>query len=342
MAAIPPMLQDIARQPAVLAALAGRAAEFTLPSVAPHGRVWVCGCGDGLFAAQAAKGAANRAGLDWRPVGALDLLLAAGDLRPGDRVVAVSMSGNVDRTVEAAQAAAGRGVPVLALVNGAGGRLAAVAGSTLSLDVPDLAPFLCGTATYTATLAALLLLAGVTLDGMAGNVAAAVAAPVPSAGVPTGVRILAAGAEAGTAQYAAAKFVELTRIPAWHGDIEEFAHSQYWSMPPDNLVVLIATTPAVARHANDTCDALGQLGVPTLAIHQAGAPVPAASMHVTLPDTQAALAPLLSALPLQRLAYDLALRTGLDPNTRRHLKDDADRFRVSRLLTRRSLVGTGQ
>jgi hypothetical protein len=50
----------------------------------------------------------------------------------------------------------------------------------------------------------------------------------------------------------------------------------------------------------------------------------------------------LSAIPLQRLAYALAEAGGLDPNTRLHLKGDDTRFRVSRLLTRRSLIGTGQ
>jgi hypothetical protein len=37
----------------------------------------------------------------------------------------------------------------------------------------------------------------------------------------------------------------------------------------------------------------------------------------------------------------LARAPGLDPDTRAHLKGDALRFRVSRMLTRRSLIGTG-
>jgi hypothetical protein len=34
--------------------------------------------------------------------------------------------------------------------------------------------------------------------------------------------------------------------------------------------------------------------------------------------------------------------SGSRPEARAHLKQDTERFRVSRLLTRRSLVGTGQ
>jgi glucosamine 6-phosphate synthetase-like amidotransferase/phosphosugar isomerase protein len=158
----------------------------------------------------------------------------------------------------------------------------------------------------------------------------------------TGVRFLAAGAELGTAQYGAAKLVELTRIPSWSADLEEFAHSQYWAMPPSDLVVVIATGAALARYATDSCAALAELGVATLAIDTAATPVETARHRVTLPALAAAIAPLAAAVPLQRLAYALAETGGLDPNTRLHLKNDAARFKVSRLLTRRSLLGTGQ
>ncbi len=343
---------DIARQPEVLSGLLAAGERFLAAGgrLAPlRGRLFVAGCGDGLFAAEAASGFAAALGLDWRAIGALDLLLMAGRLSADDRVIAISMSGNVDRTVEAAQAAAAR-CGVLALVNGKGGRLAAVARETLSLDIDDIAPFLCGTSSYTATLAALMLIAA----GAAGRPeAAAMLAPVPaavaaalahpiSAAPPSGVRLLSTGPHAGTVRYGAAKFVELTRIPAWAGDLEEFAHSQYWAMPVSDLVVVVASDPVLAARAAESCEALGRLGVTTLAVDAADAPVPTASARVTLPALDPAIAPLAAAAPLQRLAHDLAEATGLDPATRLHLKNDEARFRVSRLLTRRSLVGTGQ
>jgi glucosamine 6-phosphate synthetase-like amidotransferase/phosphosugar isomerase protein len=263
------------------------------------------------------------------------------------------MSGNVDRTVEAAQAVDAQGVPMLALVNGGGGRLGAIAQAKVSLDLADVAPFLCGTSSYTATVTALMLLAGGAAgardvaDRLAGAPdAAAVVLAGPARLVPeralTGARFLAAGPEMGTAQYGAAKLVELTHVAAWPGDLEEFAHSQYWAMPVSDLVIVIATNPLVARYATDACEALGQLGVATLAIDVVGAPVTPAAARVTLPSIEPTVAPLVSAIPLQRLAYLLAEQGGLDPNTRLHLKGDETRFRVSRLLTRRSLLGTGQ
>lgn len=356
----PPMLRDIARQPDVLRGLGARADTFAALGravLAPglRGRVFVAGCGDGVFAAEAAAHRAAELGLDWRAIGALDLVLSAGRLRPDDRVVCISMSGNVDRTVEAARAVSAAGIPLLALVNGSGGRLGEIATRKVSLDLPDIAPFLCGTASYTATLFALMLLAA----GAAGSsdpidlmriaeaqasAERAASAVLPGLGtpVPTGIRILSAGADRGTARYGAAKFVELTRVPVWSGDLEEFAHSQYWAMPVTDLVVVVAADPALAEYADASCAALARLGVSTLAIDTDATPVASAADRITLPAVPVSLAPLITPIPLQRLAYRMAEASGLDPNSRQHLKADETRFTVSRMLTRRSLIGTGQ
>src|SRR5262249_58260128 len=66
--------------------------------------------------------------------------------------------GDVERSREAWRAARARGVPGLVLTNGRGGRLGEDAPPTVSLDIPALAPFLCGTSTYTGTVLTLLLL----------------------------------------------------------------------------------------------------------------------------------------------------------------------------------------
>ncbi|WP_158287638.1 SIS domain-containing protein [Falsiroseomonas bella] len=344
----------MARQPEVIAGLLARAPEFLAAgaTLAPGagGRLFVAGCGDGAFAAEAAAEFARELGLDWRPLGALDLLLSARRLAAADRVIAISMSGNVDRTVAAAEAASGMGARLLALVNGKGGRLGEVAGARISLDIADIAPFLCGTSSYTATVAALMLLAA----GAAGRpeaaealhaalpaIRAAIAFEVTEA-VPSGVRLLSAGADAGTVRYGAAKLVELTGVPAWSADLEEFAHSQYWATPVTDLIVVVAAEPALARLATESCEALAELGMRCLAMDTEATPVATATRRWTLPAIPPALAPLATAIPLQALAHGLARAGGLDPDTRTHLKGDAARFRVSRMLTRRSLIGTGQ
>lgn len=357
--AVPPMRRDIDRQPHVLTALLARASEFvsageTTVKPGAGGRVFVCGCGDGYFAAQAASGWAREAGLDWRPIGSLDLVLEAKNLSDHDRVVAISMSGNVDRTVEAARAVQDRGVPMLALVNGDGGRLGTIANAKISLDLSDLAPFLCGTSSYVVTVAALMAIAiGAGGRGSAAAIGSAVSVQAEATAtavrhldgalqMPTGVRLLSAGSDRGTVCYGAAKFVELTRLPVWSGDLEEFAHSQFWSMPTSDLIVVVAADPILANYADEACAALADLGVRTIAVDTMDAPVPRAQTRITLPGIRPSLAPLATVVPLQILAYRLAEIGGLDPNTRLHLKNDVQRFKVSRMLTRRSLLGTGQ
>jgi fructoselysine-6-P-deglycase FrlB-like protein len=349
------MLRDVRRQPECLRRLLERADELRrigreALTPGPGGAVYAVGCGDGWFAARAAG--------PYRAASALDFLVyVAPHLTAADRVVAISMSGNVDRTVEAWQAALARGASGLVLTNGAGGRLAAGAPRTVSLDIPELAAFLCGTSTYTATVLALVLLGGASAatpetvapvlawlpDAIAGaeEWAREVAATAGRRGV-TGVRLLAAGPHVATAEYGAAKLVELTRIPAWGDDLEEFAHRQFWSADPRDLVVYLAPNAPVARLARDGAEALAELGFETVAIESAGEPVPTVRRRFGLPAVPESLAPLVLPVPLQLLAYHLALATGLDPDTRAHLREDQARFRVSRKLTRRALVGTGR
>ncbi|WP_349507384.1 SIS domain-containing protein [Agrobacterium pusense] len=348
------MLTDVNRQPEILKSILSRATSFrNAGDKLQGGKLLVASCGDGIFAASAAAAYARNLGLDWHAVGPLEILVAQARLQPTDRLVAISMSGNVDRTVEAMTVAVERGLKTLAVVNGDGGRLAGLASETISLDIADVAPFLCGTSSYTATLASLLLIAqgaaGVA-DDLSDLVEAqvqtlaqgAVLSAVLSERHFSGIRFLSAGPELGSAAYGAAKIVELTQTHSWFAELEEFAHSQYWTMPTTDLVVFIATDPIVSSYAIESCRALTELGVVTLAIDTDDTPVITATWRFALPGVEPVFAPLVSAIPLQILAYEISQATGLNPNTRRHLKDDEQRFRASRMLTRRSLLGTGR
>lgn len=131
-----------------------------------------------------------------------------------------------------------RGARLSILTNGHGGRLGVLGGSFLSLDIPDIAPFLCGTSTYTATLAALQIafrddrfltaLADVlpALPAFIDEADRFAQATAGRIGISAGVRILGVGSSVATADYGAAKFVEITNIPSWSDDIEDFAHRQ--------------------------------------------------------------------------------------------------------------------
>ena len=374
-----PMLADLRRQPECLATLLGRAEELgaigrRALAAGPGGCVYAVGSGDGWLAARAVSRAAGRGlGIRWRPTSALPFLAySAPHLTPADRVVAISMSGEVDRTIEAWRAARARGVPGLVLTNGRGGRLAEDAPVTVSLDIPEIAPFLCGTSTYTGTVLALTLLlrgastaapdgagpgdpawrpapaaVGAALQALprlmpeADRIATALAERSAGRGAP-GVRLLAAGPHLATAEYGVAKLVELTRVPAWSDDIEEFAHRQFWSADARELVVYLVPNAVLAARATDAAGALAELGFETWAIESGGHPVPTATCRLELSAMPEWLAPLVLPVPLQLLAYRLARATGVDPDTRAHLRDDRARFRVSRLLTRRALVDSGR
>jgi fructoselysine-6-P-deglycase FrlB-like protein len=344
-------LQDIARTPAVLDGLADRAPElkeFTHQHLTPDpgGRLFVYGCGDGLVAAEAVASRAIVA------VTALDMLAyRAPELTPADRVLAVSMSGNVDRGVEAAAAVASRGGRLALLTNAEGGQLGATGAPRFSLAIPTIKHFLCGTATYTGTLFALMQIAAclaggapppspsADLVGLAARVADGLAKMTTAF---SGVRFLSAGPNRATASHGCAKLVELTRLPTWSADIEEFAHSQFWSATPDELIVFIVTNPAIAALANHAATVLGDMGFTTLAFAAADTQVPASRYSAPLPAMAEAMSPLVAATAVQVLAWHLCLGAGLDPDTRAHLKDDAIRFSTSRRLTRHALVGTGR
>src|ERR1700760_4669676 len=138
-----PMLADMRRQPQSLAGLLARAAEFEADGKAARGghagRLHAFGSGDGWFAARAATDfARQRLNLRYKAASALEMLAyRAPGMAPADFAVAISMSGTADRTNEAAEAVRAQGAGLMALTNGAGGNLAGIAQSKVSLELTD-------------------------------------------------------------------------------------------------------------------------------------------------------------------------------------------------------------
>ena len=356
------MLADMRRQPMALAGLLARAGEIQAAGWAARGdakgRVHAFGSGDGWFA-RAGRGrlrpAAAWVNLRYKAAKARsEMLWPTGrrSLGPAeDLPIAISMSGTADRTNEAADAVRAQGAGVLALTNGSGGNLARIAGSKVSLELIDLAPFLTGTTKYTASLLCLMLL----LQGTAGHgddelpalwsahlpglVAGAedfarVQADSLAARPITGIRILSSGCNLATAEYGTAKFLKLVTLPVTADDIEEFAHRQFWPTPADDLVIYIAANPIAARTASSSAAALAAMGMRTIAIDTSATPVTTAAGRFTLPDIGEALSPLVAAIPLQFLSYFIALALGGNPDVSQDVGDPA-RFRGAQLLSRR-------
>ncbi len=356
-----PMLADVWRQPSVMLEIAERIDEIkdffdAFLAVRKPGRLYVFGSGDGLFAARAAGArAASFVG-----VSGLEMLAnVAPTLKADDSALAVSMSGNVDRTVEAAEAVLKRGSRCAALVNGNGGRLGALDLPLFSIAIRDIAPFLCGTSSYLATLEILHLISAISrghvvetveairntaeklndllpkLNSVCQEIAAEIASTL------TGVRILSVGGEGlASADYGAAKLVELTRLRPFTDDIEEFAHRQFWSADSHELVIYLPNSVLANGVASQSAEALGEMGFSTLSIGPERYSATATRWSIQFGDlNNGEDAYFLIAVTLQLLAYYLAIAGGFDPNTRRHLVDDELRFKVSRKLTRRHLLG---
>jgi fructoselysine-6-P-deglycase FrlB-like protein len=350
-----PMLSDILRQPAILRALLARRDEFVAVGKralvpGPTGRLFGFGCGDGWFAARAVAGSAGRVYL---PATSLEMVLSRARLGAADRAVAISMSGSVDRTNEAAACVSGAGGLCVALSNDDGGALGRIAAEVASLYVADLEKFLTGTTRYSATVLALMFLlegAGLApaqlpdladfLDGTleailqaASTFCQAVCPELVQRRI-TGIRLLGAGPDWATADYGAAKLLKLVDLPVWSSEIEEFAHSQFWGARAGDLIVLLAGSAAAAALAENAASALREAGMPCLSIESAGAAIPSAEWRLSLPAAPARLSPLALAAPLQLLAYHLAKALGGNPDIRQDVATPG-RFLAAQMLSRR-------
>jgi fructoselysine-6-P-deglycase FrlB-like protein/sugar/nucleoside kinase (ribokinase family) len=229
--------------------------------------LWLTGCGDSAFAGLAAELAFQRhCGLTAHPVHALDLArYRARALPAGSAVIALSFSGKVGRTTEAAMQARRFGHHVVALTNATGGQLARASDEVLPLDVPTLG-FSPGTSTYVAMLATLLRLAAALggLHGDAGELTAGLArlpgqaeatlaasgqAALRAAGALRAapwVAFLGAGPNEATARFGAAKLFEGPQQLGVAVNLEEWAHEEYFVTSAGDPVVLI--NPAGAGH----------------------------------------------------------------------------------------------
>lgn len=354
-----PMLDDIARQPSLLRGLASRFGEieaFWRANLADASRIIAFGSGDGWFAARSVSARAGEPGIF-----AASGLELAGDQGPvldaSDRLIAISMSGNVDRTVEAAMRAQELGAKAVSLTNSEGGRLAELGLENFSLQIDDVAPFLCGTSSFTATRTVLSLFAALadgrpkvtvheqliaTADALEQVLvdAALVAETVAQqkAMNASGLRYLSCGRRgAAMADYGAAKIVELAGTPVWSDDLEEFAHRQFWTVAQGEVAVMLPTSAVVRSTAMDAADALHAMDIDTLVIGPRSHGFDTAKWHIQWSDDPKVDDATLCAGALQMLAYHWAQASGFDPNRRMHLKNDTTRFKTSRLLTRRSL-----
>ena len=294
--------------------------------------LYLTGCGDSAFAGLAATLAFRRhSRLRVHAVHALDL--ARYDVRylpEASAVLAISYSGEVGRTIEAAAQAAAFGVPVIALTGRADGPLAAAADRILPIEVPTLG-FSPGTSTYIGMLCTLIELArrtprdseadggealrdaceqlasqaAKTLDGCHEG-AADLAARMTSGRF---VTFLGAGPNEATARFGAAKLFEASQQVALATNVEEWAHEEYFITRPGDPVIVVAPTGAARDRAWEILSELEFIGADVTVVSDLEPPGRAGHLRLAAVAPEE-LSPVLAALPLAQLGFHLARLAG--------------------------------
>jgi sugar/nucleoside kinase (ribokinase family)/fructoselysine-6-P-deglycase FrlB-like protein len=295
--------------------------------------LYLTGCGDSAFAGQAATLAFRRhSRLCAHPVHALDF--ARYDVRylpPASAVLAISYSGQVGRTIEAARQAAAFGVPVIALTGRPAsehrGQLAAAADRILPVEVPTLG-FSPGTSTYIAMLCTLIELARQTSPAGGGDVlrdeceqlaglaaktldwcqdtAADLAGRMISGRF---VTFLGAGPNEATARFGAAKLFEASQQIALATNVEEWAHEEYFITRPGDPVVVIAPAGAARDRASEILSELEFIRADATVVSDVEPPGRAGFLRLAAGAPEE-LSPVLAALPLAQLGFHLARQAG--------------------------------
>jgi fructoselysine-6-P-deglycase FrlB-like protein/sugar/nucleoside kinase (ribokinase family) len=291
--------------------------------------LYVTGCGDSAFAGQAACLAFRRhSQLRVHAVHALDFARYRVRYLPqGSAVLAISFSGKVGRTTEAARQASAFGHPVIALTGDSSAQLAAAADRVLPIDVPTLG-FSPGTSTYIAMLCTLIELAlqtarpdadspvraaceqlpsqaAKTLD-WCDNVAADIAARLTSGRF---VTFLGAGPNEASARFGAAKLFEASQQIALATNTEEWAHEEYFITRPGDPVLLVAPTGAAQDRAVEILSELEFIGADATMVSDLEPPGRAGHLRLAAGAPEE-LSPVLAALPLAQLGFHLARAAG--------------------------------
>jgi ribokinase len=291
--------------------------------------LYLTGCGDSAFAGLAASLAFRRhSRLRVHPVHALDLArYLVRYLPPASAVLAISFSGKVGRTTEAARQAAAFGHPVIALTGNPDGQLAAAADRILPIDVPTLG-FSPGTSTYIGMLCTLIDLALRTsrtggdgairgaceqLPGQAAKTLDWCDAPASSAAAGMAsarfVTFLGAGPNEATARFGAAKLFEASQQIAVATNIEEWAHEEYFITRPGDPVILVAPAGAARDRAGEILSELQFVRADATVVSDTEPPGRAGHLRLAggVPEE---LSPVLAALPLAQIGFHLARHTG--------------------------------
>jgi glutamine---fructose-6-phosphate transaminase (isomerizing) len=323
-------------------------------------RILIGGSGDSLFAALSVAPAFRRwTGIATEAKTAMELArYETALLTPRDLVISVSNSGSSSRARETVLLAKDRGAVTLGITGSLTGALARQADRVVHRpvsEVPDLPAYygrcFLNLTEYLAVLYALYAFAlalGVKHGRISAAVQAAQLAEIEraiaaqadiAARIEPGIIALAkeldgidtiwsigAGPSRGTAQYSAAKFHEQMPINGIGGDLEEWAHLEYFltlKWGRRSVVMVIAPPGNSLDRAQEMVRGIGDAGGRAIVVN-AGSEItfPPAFARVDLGyPIEEWLSPLVYHLPAQLLVLHMAARAGIDHIPRRRVDD---------------------
>jgi glucosamine--fructose-6-phosphate aminotransferase (isomerizing) len=322
--------------------------------------ILIGGSGDSLFAALSVAPAFRRwTGIATEAKTAMELArYETALLTPRDLVISVSNSGSSSRARETVLLAKDRGATTLGITGSLTGALARQADRVVHRpvsEVPDLPAYygrcFLNLTEYLAVLYALYAFA-LALGVKHGRISAAVqsqqlaeieraiaAQADIAARIEPGIMALAkeldgidtiwaigAGPSRGTAQYSAAKFHEQMPINGIGGDLEEWAHLEYFltlKWGRRSVVMVIAPPGNSLDRAQEMVQGIGDAGGRAIVVN-AGSEIafPTAFARVDLGyPIEEWLSPLIYHLPAQLLVLHMAARAGIDHIPRRRVDD---------------------
>jgi glucosamine--fructose-6-phosphate aminotransferase (isomerizing) len=322
--------------------------------------ILIGGSGDSLFAALSVAPAFRRwTGIATEAKTAMELArYETALLTPRDLVISVSNSGSSSRARETVLLAKDRGATTLGITGSLTGALARQADRVVHRpvsEVPDLPAYygrcFLNLTEYLAVLYALYAFAlalGVKHGRISAAVQAAQLAEIEraiaaqadiAARIEPGIIALAkeldgidtiwaigAGPSRGTAQYSAAKFHEQMPINGIGGDLEEWAHLEYFltlKWGRRSVVMVIAPPGNSLDRAQEMVRGIGDAGGRAIVVN-AGSEItfPPAFARVDLGyPIEEWLSPLVYHLPAQLLVLHMAARAGIDHIPRRRVDD---------------------
>jgi glucosamine--fructose-6-phosphate aminotransferase (isomerizing) len=331
------MAAEIAEQPAVFESIVARRGELAAVAtrLAAHGP---------RFALLAARGSSDHAALYTKYLIEVLLHLPAGLVSPSTTTlygaepdlsdvlyVTVSQSGGSPDLVEATRVARERGALTVAITNTPGSPLAETAEHAVSIGAGDEFA-VAATKTYTATLLTSYLLVDAARGGSGeavadigelaartlANSAAGVAAASERYRHVERVVTTGRGYSSATAAEAALKLAETSYLGARAYSGADLLHGPVAAIDERTGVVAVTSRGHGGEAMREVVTAVRERGADVLAVGSAAGEM-AASAQIAVPETAEEVAPILEVLPLQRLALELALARGGDPDAPRGL-----------------------